>query len=92
MLQKGSAKKVTIYVNEDTQYRLQPLYQAILTYLMHKGVAGATASRVCGRMKQIVLPVNGLGTAGGPGNRPLRPRIRGVASGGASGFYLRLEP
>src|SRR6516162_1258540 len=45
MLQKGSAKKVTIYVNEDTQYHLQPLYEAILTYLMHKGVAGATASR-----------------------------------------------
>ena len=45
MLQKGSAKKVTIYVNEDTPYHLQPLYEAILTYLMHKGVAGATASR-----------------------------------------------
>jgi len=45
MLKKGSAKKVTIYVNEDTQYHLQPLYEAILTYLMHKGVAGATASR-----------------------------------------------
>ncbi len=45
MLQKGSAKKVTIYVNEDTQYHLQPLYEAILTYLMHNGVAGATASR-----------------------------------------------
>jgi PII-like signaling protein len=45
MLKKGAAKKVTIYVNEDTQYHLQPLYGAILTYLMHKGVAGATASR-----------------------------------------------
>src|SRR5215472_13355194 len=45
MLQKGSAKKVTICVNEDTQYHLQPLYQAILTYLMSKGVAGATATR-----------------------------------------------
>ncbi|HEY2384364.1 MAG TPA: DUF190 domain-containing protein [Terriglobia bacterium] len=45
MLQKGSAKKVTIYVNEDTQYHMQPLYEAVLTYLMHKGVAGATASR-----------------------------------------------
>jgi len=45
MLKKGAAKKVTIYVNEDTQYHLQPLYEAILTYLMHKGVAGATASR-----------------------------------------------
>jgi PII-like signaling protein len=45
MLRKGAAKKVTVYVNEDSQYRLQPLYEAILTYLMHKGVAGATASR-----------------------------------------------
>jgi PII-like signaling protein len=45
MLGKGAAKKVTIYVNEDTQYHLQPLYEAILTYLMNKGVAGATASR-----------------------------------------------
>lgn len=45
MLKKGSAKKVTIYVNEDTQYHKQPLYEAILTYLMHKGVAGATANR-----------------------------------------------
>jgi PII-like signaling protein len=45
MLKKGAAKKVTIYVNEDTQYHLQPLYEAILAYLMHKGVAGATASR-----------------------------------------------
>ena len=45
MLKKGAAKKVTIYINEDTQYHLQPLYEAILTYLMHKGVAGATASR-----------------------------------------------
>ncbi len=45
MLKKGAAKKVTIYVNEDTQYHLGPLYEAVLTFLMHKGVAGATASR-----------------------------------------------
>jgi PII-like signaling protein len=45
MLNKGSAKKVTIYINEDTKYHVQPLYEAILTYLMQKGVAGATASR-----------------------------------------------
>jgi len=45
MLNKGSGKKVTIYINEDTKYHTQPLYEAILTYLMHKGVAGATASR-----------------------------------------------
>jgi PII-like signaling protein len=45
MLQKGAAKKVTIYVNEDSTHHAGPLYEAILTFLMHKGVAGATASR-----------------------------------------------
>lgn len=45
MLAKGAAKKVTIYVNEDTQRHLNPLYESILTFLMHKGVAGATATR-----------------------------------------------
>lgn len=45
MLSKGPAKKVTIYVNEDTQHHLGSLYESILTFLMHKGVAGATATR-----------------------------------------------
>jgi uncharacterized protein len=45
MLHQGAAKKVTIYVNEDSQYHAGPLYEAILTLLMHKGVSGATASR-----------------------------------------------
>jgi len=45
MLSKGAAKKVTIYVNEDTQRHLSPLYESILSLLMHKGVAGATATR-----------------------------------------------
>lgn len=45
MLQKGTAKKVTIFVNEDTRHHLGPLYEAILNFLLHKGVAGATASR-----------------------------------------------
>lgn len=45
MLLKGSAKKVTIYVNEDTQHHLSPLYESILSFLLHKGVAGATATR-----------------------------------------------
>jgi PII-like signaling protein len=45
MLSKGPAKKVCIYVNEDTRYHVTPLYEAILTYLLHKGVAGATAFR-----------------------------------------------
>lgn len=45
MLKKGPAKKVTIYLNEDTQYHLESMYEAVLQFLMHKGVAGATASR-----------------------------------------------
>ena len=45
MLAKGSAKKVTIYLNEDTQRHLTPLYEAVLAFLLHKGVAGATATR-----------------------------------------------
>lgn len=45
MLREGPAKKVTIFVNEDTQQHLQPLYAAILSFLLHKGVAGATATR-----------------------------------------------
>lgn len=45
MLSKGPAKKVTIFVNEDTQHHLTSLNDAIMTFLMHKGVAGATATR-----------------------------------------------
>lgn len=45
MLKKGPAKKVTIYINEDTQHHLTALHDAIMTYLLHKGVAGATATR-----------------------------------------------
>ena len=45
MLQKGPAKKVTIYVNEDTQYHMGALYEMILTFLLHKGIGGATATR-----------------------------------------------
>ncbi|MGH9662897.1 MAG: DUF190 domain-containing protein [Bryobacteraceae bacterium] len=45
MLAKGAAKKVTIYINEDTQYHLGPLYEAIIGFLLHKGVAGTTATR-----------------------------------------------
>jgi PII-like signaling protein len=45
MLSKGAAKKVTIYVNEDTQEHFESLYERILMFLMHKGVSGATATR-----------------------------------------------
>jgi PII-like signaling protein len=45
MLTKGQAKKVTIYLNEDTQHHLSPLYESILTFLIHRGVSGATVTR-----------------------------------------------
>ncbi len=45
MLQKGTAKKVTIFVNEDTQHHFGSLCDTILTFLLHKGVSGATATR-----------------------------------------------
>ena len=45
MLKKGPAKKVTIFINEDTQHHLTALHSAIMTFLIHNGVAGATATR-----------------------------------------------
>ena len=45
MLSKGPAKKVTIYVNADTRHHLGALHEAILSFLLHKGVSGATATR-----------------------------------------------
>ena len=45
MLQKGAAKKVTIFVNEDTQHHFGALTDAIMTFLLHKGISGATATR-----------------------------------------------
>jgi len=45
MLSKGIAKKVTIYLNEDTQHDLTPLYESLLAFLVHKGVSGATVTR-----------------------------------------------
>ena len=45
MLTKGPAKKVTIFINEDTQYHMTPLHDSIMTFLLHKGISGATATR-----------------------------------------------
>lgn len=45
MLTKGPAKKVTIYINEESQHRKNALHDSIMMYLMHKGVSGATATR-----------------------------------------------
>ena len=45
MLTRGPAKKVTIFINEDTQHHLTPLHDSIMTFLLHKGIGGATATR-----------------------------------------------
>jgi PII-like signaling protein len=45
MLRSGTAKKVTIFINEDTQHHFAPLCDSILAFLLHKGVSGATATR-----------------------------------------------
>jgi hypothetical protein len=44
MLKKGAAKKATIYVNEDAKYHMTSLHDAILQYLLHKGVRFRTSS------------------------------------------------
>jgi PII-like signaling protein len=45
MLTKGPAKKVTIFINEDAPHRMTSLHDAVMTFLLHKNVAGATATR-----------------------------------------------
>lgn len=45
MLPKGPAKRVTIYLNEDTRHHLEPLWSAIVAFLRHKMVAGASVTR-----------------------------------------------
>jgi hypothetical protein len=45
VLSRGAAKKVTIYVNEDTRYHMDALWDAILRFLRHKQVAGCSVLR-----------------------------------------------
>lgn len=45
MLKRGPAKKVTIYINEDAQHHAAALHDAILTFLLNRGVSGATSTR-----------------------------------------------
>ena len=45
MLSRGLARKVTIYVNEDTRHGMDALWDAILRFLRNKHVAGATVLR-----------------------------------------------
>jgi len=45
MLTQGPAKRVTIFINEDSRHHMTPLHDSIMTFLLHKGVAGAMATR-----------------------------------------------
>jgi len=45
MLSKGHAKRVTIFVNEDTRHGTEPLWRAVFDFLIHKQAAGATVTR-----------------------------------------------
>lgn len=45
MLSKGPAKRVTIFVNEDTHHGTEPLWRAVIDFLVHKHAAGATVTR-----------------------------------------------
>jgi PII-like signaling protein len=45
MLSKGAAKRVTIFVNEDTRHGTEPLWRAVFDLLVHKQAAGATVTR-----------------------------------------------
>jgi len=51
VLPKGPAKKVTIYINEDTRYHTGPLWSAVYEFLQHKRVSGAT----------VLRPIEGFG-------------------------------
>lgn len=46
MIEKGPAKKVTIWVNEDTRHHMEKLWLAVFEYLKHKNVAGASVSHM----------------------------------------------
>lgn len=45
MLGAGPAKKVSVYIGEDRSYHGKAAYLAIVEYLFHRGVAGATVVR-----------------------------------------------
>jgi PII-like signaling protein len=45
MLNRGPAKKVSVYVGEDVHHHGEPLYLAVLNYLFYHGVSGATVMK-----------------------------------------------
>jgi hypothetical protein len=45
VLTKGPAKKVTIHLNEDTSSQQDFTYERVFSFLLEKGIAGATLMR-----------------------------------------------
>ena len=82
MLTKGPAKKVTIYINEESQHHMMALHDSIMSFLMHKGIGGATATRAFsgfGSHQMLHTPKDEVADAA-----PAHPhRVRGI--GGESG-------
>jgi PII-like signaling protein len=46
MLSRGNAKKVTIYLNQDTRHHVEALWTTVFNFLRQKHVAGASVSRM----------------------------------------------
>jgi PII-like signaling protein len=60
MLTSGPAKKVTIFINEDTQHHMSALHDSILTFLPHKGVDQPVAPHFVERGQHLVHLLRGL--------------------------------
>ena len=54
MLAKGTAKKVTIHLNEDTRHHFEPLWSVVFAFLKQRRIAGAS----------VVRPIAGFGAHG----------------------------
>jgi hypothetical protein len=57
MLTKGPAKKVTIFINEDTQHQMTALHDSIMTFLMHKGICDTHAPLVVAVHRHVTIPL-----------------------------------
>jgi PII-like signaling protein len=45
MLERGPARKISVYVGEDLQHHGEPLYLAVLNYLFQHHVSGAMVTK-----------------------------------------------
>jgi PII-like signaling protein len=45
MLERGPARKITVYVGEDVRHHGEPLYLAVLNYLFQHRVSGAMITK-----------------------------------------------